>query len=180
MCTLSGMDVRAQIRSLTRLVRFHWLLSVHRARDPHRSGISFGFGVFLGFLPMGAFATVLAFFVSRKTGLPAPPAIAGTFTGNWFTAPFIYAASWWTGKLLTTGRIPGAQVPTETVVKTEGWREAVLSFLAQGPSFMLGIVVVSLLAGLVGYFVISNAVTQVRKIRHLRYMRHIERMGSAS
>lgn len=174
---LDPMDVRGQIRSLSRLVRFHWLLSVHRSRDPHRSGVSFGFGVFLGFLPMGALATVLAFFVSRKTGLPAPPAIAGTFTGNWFTAPFIYAASWWTGKLLTTGRIPGAQVPAQTVDKSDGWREAVLSFLAQGPSFMLGIVVVSLLAGLVGYVVIRNAVIQVRKIRHLRYARHIERMG---
>lgn len=169
------MELTGKLRGLGRLARFHWLQSVHRTRDPHKAGLSFGFGVFLGFLPMGALATVLAFFVTRRAGLPTPPAVAGTFAGNWITTPFIYAASFWTGRLLTTGHLPhfDSSAPKPQGSLLDGF----LSLLSQGPSFLLGIVIVSLLGACVGYLVIRNAVVQVRKIRHLRYARHIETMG---
>jgi uncharacterized protein (DUF2062 family) len=165
---------RARIRGLTRFVRLHWLMSVHRARDPHASGLSFGMGVFLGFLPMGALATVVAILVSRRAQLPLPAAVAGTLTGNWITAPFIYAASLWTGSLLTTGHAP--------VFKTHAmpdahWYDQFFRILSMGPSFLLGIVLVSLLGGVIGYFAIRTAVTQVRKIRHAVYAKHIERLS---
>lgn len=174
MSTLSDMIDRSRIRSLLRLVRFHWLLSVHRARDPHAAGLSFGFGVFLGFLPMGALATVAALLLTRKAGLPSPPAIAGTFAGNWITTPFIYAASLWTGSVLTTGKMP-----TIPHVPAEGahWYDSFLAVLSYGPSFLVGILLVSLAAGVVGYFVIRSAVKQVRAIRHRLYARRIESMG---
>jgi uncharacterized protein (DUF2062 family) len=130
-------------------------------------------GVFLGFLPMGALATVVAILISRRADLPLPAAVAGTFTGNWITAPFIYAASLWTGSLLTTGRAP---VFKAQAIPDEHWYEQFLRILAMGPSFLLGIVIVSLVAGLVGYVVIRVAVIQVRKIRHAVYTRHIDRL----
>lgn len=172
MCTLSSMGIRGQLRGLGRFLRFHWLLSVHRSRDPHKAGLAFGLGVFLGFLPMGALATVAAFFVTRKAGLPVPPAVAGTFTGNWVTTPFIYAASFWLGQVLTTGRMPRLGM----VSVDGGFLEGLRSLLAHGPSFLLGMLMVSLLAGAVGYLVIRLAVAEVRKIRHALYARRIERM----
>lgn len=166
------MDLKARLRGVFRLLRLHWLLSVHRSRDPHMAGLSFGLGVFLGFLPIGAFATLLSALLPRRLRLPAPPAVAGSFTGNWLTAPFIYAASIWTGSLLTTGASPRwAPPPSDS-----HWFQHLLSLLRMGPSFLLGILVVSLAAGAFGYGLIRVLVPLMRRLRHRVYARKIERL----
>lgn len=166
------MDLKARLRGVFRLLRLHWLLSVHRSRDPHMAGLSFGLGVFLGFLPIGALATLLAVLVPRRLRLPAPPAVAGTFAGNWLTAPFIYAASIWVGSLLTTGASPRWTPPPPD----SHWSQHVLSLLRRGPSFLLGILVVSLAAGAFGYGLIRVLVPLMRRLRHRVYARKIERL----
>jgi len=166
------MDLKVRLRGVFRFLRLHWLLSVHRSRDPHMAGLSFGLGVFLGFLPIGAFATLLSALLPRRLRLPAPPAVAGSFTGNWLTAPFIYAASIWTGSLLTTGASPRwAPPPSDS-----HWFQHVLSLLRMGPSFLLGILVVSLAAGAFGYGLIRVLVPLMRRLRHRVYARKIERL----
>ena len=166
------MDLFGRLRGVLRFVRLHWLHSVHRARDPHVAGLSFGFGVFLGFLPIGAFATILAAFIPKRLGLPVPPAVTGTFAGNWLTAPFIYAASLWTGSLLTSGSAPRWVPPPSD----SHWSAHVLSVLRMGPSFLLGIAVVSLAAGGVGYGLIRVLVPLARRLRHRLYAHRIERL----
>jgi uncharacterized protein (DUF2062 family) len=138
----------------------HWLQSAHRARDPHHAALSFGLGAFLGFLPIGALATVVAALAPRRLGLPTPPAVAGTFAGNWLTAPFIYAASVWTGSILTSGR-PPRWIP----LPQAHWTEHFFSVLRYGPSFLLGILVVSVVAGAAGYGFMRLAIPLARRVR---------------
>lgn len=134
-------------------------------------------GVFLGFLPMGALATVLAIMVSRRTHLPLPAAVAGTLTGNWITAPFIYAASFWICSILTTGHAPQFQLhAAEGTSAHAHWYEPIMRPLSHGPSFLLGILVVSLLGGIIGYVFIRIAVLQARKLRHVVYSRYIDHL----
>jgi uncharacterized protein (DUF2062 family) len=136
------------------------------------AGLSFGLGVFLGFLPIGAFATVLAAFLPRRVGLPVPPAVTGTFAGNWLTAPFIYAASFWVGNFFTAKNASRWMPPPPD----SHWSAHVLAVLRMGPSFLLGIIVVSFLAGMVGYGLIRILVPVMRRLRHHVYARKIERL----
>lgn len=156
-----------------RMLRYHKLHVVHRSRDPHPAAFSFALGVFLGLMPISVFATMIALFVPRKLGMRTLPAVIGTFTSNWFTAPFILAASAMMGQLLTKGRIVGfkAMLPPEN----QAWQQHFLFFFHQGKAFLLGITVVSLLGGLLAYAVVYWSVEAAIKLRRARVM---ERMRS--
>ncbi len=155
------------------MFRYHQLHVVHRSRDPHTAAFSFALGVFLGLMPISIFATMLALFVPRRLGMRTLPAVIGTFTSNWFTAPFIIAASAMTGQFLTTGRIAGfkAMLPHDNL----GAREAIVDVFRQGGAFMLGITVVSFVGAAIAYWLVFGA---VRTAIQLRRAKIVERMRS--
>ncbi len=160
------MRLRFQIPTwseIRRTLRYHQLHVVHRSRDPHGAAFSFALGVFLGLMPISVFATMLALVVPRRLGMRTLPCVIGTFTSNWFTAPFILAASAVTGQFLTTGHFAGfrAMLPAEG----EGAREAIMDVFRQGGAFLLGITAVSVVGGLVAYVLVYWAVVSAVKIR---------------
>lgn len=161
------------LEEIRRTMRYHKLNVVHRSRDPHPAATSFAIGVFLGFMPISVFATVLAVVLPRRLNMRTIPCVVGTFTSNWITGPFIVAASAMMGQLLTTGHIAGfkAMLPPEDL----GLRESFLFFLSQGWAFMLGITVVSLLAAIVSYAIVYWSVVCAIKLRQAKVM---ERMHS--
>jgi uncharacterized protein (DUF2062 family) len=161
------------LAEVRRTMRYHKLNVVHRSRDPHPAATSFAIGVFLGFMPISVFATVLAVVLPRWFSLRTIPCVVGTFTSNWITAPFILAASAMMGQLLTKGHIAGfrAMLPPEDF----GLRETFLFLLDQGWAFMLGITVVSLLAAIVSYAIVYWSVECAIKLRQAKGM---ERMHS--
>lgn len=175
--TLSGsVQIHFQIptwQGIRRLLRYHKLNVVHRSRDPHAAAFSFALGIFLGLMPISVFATMLALFVPRRLGMRTIPAVIGTFFSNWITAPFILAASGMMGQFLTTGHIAGfrAMLPPPDL----GWRESASFFFYQGWAFLLGITVVSLIGGLIGYAVVYWS---VRGALGLRKAKLVERMRS--
>jgi uncharacterized protein (DUF2062 family) len=156
-----------------RTLRYHRLHVVHRSRDPHTAAFSFALGVFLGLMPISVLATMLALFVPRRLGMRTLPAVIGTFTSNWFTAPFIIAASAMTGQFLTTGRFAGfkAMLPADNL----GAREAVVDVFRQGGAFLLGITVVSLVGAAIAYAIVYWAVEGAIKIRKAKI---VDRMRS--
>jgi len=164
------MPTLAEIR---RTLRYHKLHVVHRSRDPHPAAFSFALGVFLGLMPISVLATMIALFVPRKLGMRTLPAVIGTFTSNWLTAPFILAASAMLGQLLTKGEIVGfrAMLPPESL----GWHEQIRFFLNQGKAFLLGITVFSVLGGALAYAIVYWSVEAAVKLRRARVM---ERMRS--
>lgn len=158
---------------LRRTLRYHQLHVVHRSRDPHSSALSFAIGVFLGLMPISIFATMLALFVPRRLGLRTLPAVIGTFTSNWFTAPLIIAASAMMGQFLTTGRITGfkAMLPSDGLAS----REAVVDVFRQGGAFLLGITVVAFFGAAIAYAIVHGAIRGAIKIRNAKL---VDRMRS--
>lgn len=170
------MNFKIKIPTLSevrRTLRYHKLHVIHRSRDPHPAAFSFALGVFLGLMPISVFATMIAIFVPRKLGMRTLPAVIGTFTSNWLTAPFILAASAMMGQLLTKGRVVGfkAMIPSDAL----GWEDKLRFFFYQGKAFMLGITVVSLLGGALSYVVVYWSVEAAIKLRRAKL---VERMRS--
>jgi uncharacterized protein (DUF2062 family) len=156
------------LAEVRRTMRYHKLNVVHRSRDPHPAATSFAIGVFLGFMPISVFATLLAVVLPRWLNMRTIPCVVGTFTSNWITAPFILAASAMMGQLLTKGYIAGfkAMIPPEDL----GLRETFLFFLSQGWAFMLGITVVSLMAAIISYAIVYWSVECAIKLRRSKVM----------
>jgi uncharacterized protein (DUF2062 family) len=161
------------LAEIRRTLRYHKLHVVHRSRDPHPAAFSFALGVFLGLMPISVLATMIALFVPRKLGMRTLPAVIGTFTSNWLTAPFILAASAMLGQLLTKGEVVGfrAMLPPENL----GWHEQIRFFLNQGKAFLVGITVFSILGGALAYAIVYWSVEAAVKLRRARVM---ERMRS--
>lgn len=154
------------LAEVRRAMRYHQLNVVHRSRDPHSAASSFAIGVFLGFMPISVFATVLAVVLPRWFNLRTIPCVIGTFTSNWITGPFIVAASAMMGQLLTKGHITGfkAMIPAEEL----GLHETFLFVLDQGWAFLLGITVVSLLAAIISYAIVYWSVECAIRLRRAR------------
>jgi len=159
-----------KIHWLQRAWRFHHMNVVHRSRDPHGAAQSFALGVFLGFMPISVFATVLALLIPRKLGWRTIPAVVGTFTSNWLTAPFILGASVLVGRLVTTGEWGGFH---ELIPHGDGVGQKFEEYLHLGASFFLGITLVSLAAAGVAYLVL---VLLIRTAIRLRQQRVVERL----
>lgn len=158
---------------MQRTLRYHHLHVVHRSRDPHSAAFSFSLGVFLGLMPISVLATMLALIIPRWLGMRTLPAVIGTFTSNWITAPFIIAASAVTGQFLTTGKFVGfrAMLPADDL----GTREVMAGMFRQGGAFLLGICVVSVVGALISYALVYWAVAGAVKIRQAKV---VEKMRS--
>lgn len=160
--------MKIPIQELFRGFRYQHLRVVHRSRDPHSAALSFGLGVFLGFMPLSVFATVLALLIPRRLGLRTIPAVVGTFTSNWITGPFIVGASMVVGQLVTTGQWMGFQelMPAHDL----SWEDKIHAFTTLGVSFFLGITLVSLFAAGVGYSLVFWSVQGAIRLRRQKLL----------
>lgn len=160
--------MKLTFQEITRLLRYQHLRVVHRSRDPHAAALSFGLGVFLGFMPLSVFATVLALVIPRRLGLRTIPAVVGTFTSNWITGPFIVGASMVVGKLVTTGEWTGFH---ELVPDSQLSMEQKLASFAQlGLSFFVGITLVSLFAAAASYSIVFWSVQAAVRLRRQKLL----------
>lgn len=163
--------MKKTFREILRSFRYHHLRVVHRSRDPHTAALSFGLGVFLGFMPLSVFATVLALFLPSRLGLRTIPAVVGTFTSNWITGPFIVGASMVVGQLVTTGEWTGFHelVPTGDL----SFEEKIEAFTSLGASFFVGISIVSLLGAVLGYVIVFWSVQAAIRLRRQQLLERI-------
>lgn len=161
------------LAEIRRTMRYHKLHVVHRSRDPHPAATSFALGVFLGLMPISILATMLALVLPRRLNLRTIPCVVGTFTSNWFTAPFIVGAAAMIGQFLTTGKLVGfrAMLPPEGM----GIEDTIRFFLQQGWAFLLGITLFSIVGALVSYAIVYWSVEGAIKLRQAKVM---ERMRS--
>lgn len=160
-----------KIHWLQRAWRFHHMNVVHRSRDPHGAAQSFALGVFLGFMPISVLATVLALLIPRKLGWRTIPAVVGTFTSNWITAPFILGASVFVGRLVTTGEWSGFQ---ELIPHGGSMAEKFDQYMELGASFFLGITLVSLASALVAYLIMVLLIRTAMRLRQQRVMERLK------
>ncbi len=72
--------------------------------SPHKIGLAFGLGIFLGVLP--GTGAVAAACVAAALRLNLPIMVAGALLTNPLTAPFVYIASYALGHWLFGARLP--------------------------------------------------------------------------
>lgn len=163
--------MKKSFREMIRSLRYHQIRVVHRSRDPNDAALSFGLGVFLGFMPLSVFATVLALLIPRRLGLRTIPAVVGTFTSNWITGPFIVGASMVVGQWVTTGHWTGFRelVPARTL----SFEDKISAFTDLGASFFLGITLVSLLAAAVSYLLVYLSVQAAIRLRQQKVIANL-------
>ncbi|MBI3333274.1 MAG: DUF2062 domain-containing protein [Candidatus Omnitrophica bacterium] len=76
--------------------------------SPHRLGLAFGMGVFLGIIPgTGTIAAAVAATLFR---LNLPVAVAGSLLTNPVTSPFVYAGSYFLGHWLLGDLLPAGKI----------------------------------------------------------------------
>jgi len=163
--------MKKSFQEVFRSLKYHHLRVVHRSRDPHSAALSFGLGVFLGFMPISVLATFLALIIPQRLGLRTIPAVVGTFTSNWITGPFIMGASMVMGQLVTTGRWMGFH---ELVPKGNlDMKEKLGAITDLGASFFLGITIVSSCAAVVGYFLVYWSVMGAVRLRRQKLLQKL-------
>lgn len=151
-------------RSLSRSLRYYAKRVVRLKATPHAVAAGVAAGVFASFFPLGLHFVVAAVVCWLVAGNLMAAAI-GTALGNPLTMPFLWGASWETGKLILHEHLPavpqhlGAMM--EHLSLSQLW-EPVLKPMT------IGAVPLGLLAGFVAYGLTRWGMTVFREGRRRR------------
>ena len=150
-----------------RAMRYQLLKFVRIRATPHAIGIGVATGIFSAFLPLVGVHMALAAALAWMFGGNMIAAVASTLlVGNPITYPFVWAAAWETGQMIlgSKAKSMGTIHLHELVHKLslgELWAPILKPLL-------IGSIPLGLAGGLVGYFVMVQAVTIVRARRQAR------------
>ncbi|HZG26866.1 hypothetical protein SAMN05421890_4719 [Ensifer adhaerens] len=153
--------------TFSRAMRYQLLKFVRIRATPHAIGIGVAMGVFAAFLPLVGVHMALSAALAWVFGGNMIAAVACTLLiGNPFTYPFIWAAAWEAGQMIlgTNAKSMGTIHLHELVHKLsfgELWAPILKPLL-------IGSVPLGIAGGVVGYFVMVQAVTIFRARRQAR------------
>lgn len=152
-------------RSLSRSLRYYAKRIVRLNASSHAVSAGVAAGVFASFFPLGLHFVVAAVVCWLVAGNLVAAAI-GTALGNPLTMPFLWGASWETGKLILHERLPRGSIPhlgamMEHLSIAQLW-EPVLKPMT------IGAVPLGLLSGLLAYGVTRWGMTAFRERRRKR------------
>ncbi|MCD2171956.1 DUF2062 domain-containing protein [Rhizobium sp. C4] len=155
--------------TFSRSMRYQLLKFVRIRATPHAIGIGVAVGIFSAFLPLVGVHMALAAALAWALGGNMIAGVASTIlVGNPFTYPFIWAAAWETGQMIlgSKAKSMGTIHLHELIHKlslSELWAPILKPLL-------LGSIPLGIAGGLVGYFVMVQAVTIIRARRQSRLM----------
>lgn len=153
--------------SFGRAMRYQMLKFMRIRATPQAIGIGVGTGIFSAFLPLVGVHMALAAALAWMFGGNMIAAVACTvLVGNPFTYPFILAATWETGQMILGAKAKsmGTIHLHELVHKlslSELWAPILKPLL-------IGSIPLGLAGGLIGYFIMVQAVTIFRARRQAR------------
>jgi uncharacterized protein (DUF2062 family) len=169
------------------LTRFREALQhlLHLEDTPRRIALAFAIGVFIGFSPPTGLHIVVAILVAWVMGLNKAIMVFGSLVNNPWTMVPIYATCLWVGVHLYgihrftpidwNAVMPGTLIHQFEAAGAEGQglfsalASTGLHFIDQFRTyfipFLIGTVVVGLVASVVSYFILISIVTEYRKIR---------------
>ncbi|NJB66890.1 hypothetical protein GGQ74_000530 [Desulfobaculum xiamenense] len=156
---------------LKRWTRYHYLRIMRLAATPHSIAMGLALGIFVGFLPIIPFQTIVVLalaFVFRGNKIAAA---LGTWISNPVDLPFFYYGLYLVGSLVLPFAGPGFD-PHHLEMKQlieAGW-ELFAMMLTGG--LILGIP-----ASVITYFATSKAVSVYRKRRMLRMLKKRTHIG---
>ena len=148
---------------MTALARLRTQLShlLHLNESPHRTALAFALGLFIAFSPTYGFHTLSAVFVIWAFRLNAVAVMTGAFVNNPWTVVPIIAATFWTGFALL-GRPEGSGTfQWEHLTLEQLYEQIHLSIVP----FLVGGLVLSLAAAVIGYPIVYAIVSKARASR---------------
>jgi uncharacterized protein len=169
------------------LERFRNLIGklLHLNDTPKRIALAFAIGVFIGFSPPTGLHAALALVLAWIIGLNKVIMVLGTFVNNPWTLVPIYGSCLWIGlHLYGEHRIPpmdwssvmpgnlihhfedaGAQGESLLAALTSTAVYFIGQFRSYFVPFLIGTIVLGLVASIAAYFVVHSAIVEYRKIR---------------
>ncbi|MFE0013871.1 DUF2062 domain-containing protein [Mesorhizobium sp. NPDC059054] len=153
-------------RSLSRSLRYYAKRVVRLKATPHAVAAGVAAGVFASFFPLGLHFVVAAAVCWLVAGNLVAAAI-GTALGNPLTMPFLWGASWETGKLILHEHLPHKRVPQHLGAMMEHLSLSQLWEPVLKP-MTIGAVPLGLLTGCVAYGLTRWGMTAFRERRRRR------------
>jgi len=153
--------------TFSRALRYQLLKFVRIRATPHAIGIGVAMGIFAAFLPLVGVHIALSAALAWMFGGNIIAAVTSTvLVGNPFTYPFIWAAAWEAGQMIlgSKARSMGTIHLHELVHKlslSEIWGPILKPLL-------IGSIPMGIVGGIVGYFIMVQAVTIIRARRQAR------------
>ena len=163
------------IRSITRLPKYY-LLRIRRLRgDPTYLAKGFGFGVFMGVLPLVPVQTILIIPLSITFRVSTIAAvIAATLVSNPLTFVPQYYITWKLGNAILPGRISWEQLQGVLhTIENEGVLDGIVTFSHLGIQtiavLLTGGMIIGIPAGVISYFIALKAFRGIRRRRAKRH-----------
>lgn len=136
--------------------RFHDLLSLNDS--PHHIALSFAIGIFISITPFLGFHTLMAILVIWLFRLNKVGVLVGTFTNNPWTFTPVYGFGLWLGVRLY-GIEGGMPHINWSGIKLDAFVTYLKPYLMP---FIIGNLLLGLIAAMVSYFIVSYAVQRFR------------------
>ncbi len=128
----------------------------HAEGTPEEIGTAVGFGIFVAFFPIFGTHTALCFGIGWLCRLNPAVILAGSFVNNPFTIVPIFLSGFYVGLLITGTAIP----------ESFSWGIDINTLMELGKvfiiPFIIGNIVLGILAGVIGYFLAVRAVVRYR------------------
>jgi hypothetical protein len=144
---------------------------LHLGDSPERTALAFAVGVFFGFSPLIGLHTVLGLIAAFVFRLNRVAVLVGVYLNTWTLAPM---ASLGTalGFLVLNTSSPFPPLSVETMLSLEFWRQMRSDVAHLLLPFLVGNLLLSLLAALVSYLIVSRL---LRRYHHRRRARQLAR-----
>ncbi len=128
------------------------------SKNPESLARGVGLGLFIGFLPAIGFQVVLAFLTAGFFNANRLITMLGTLVTNPFTAIPVSAFSLWLGDLV----LPGTRL-SEISIKSFDWSQVLSSSGQLGLAYILGCLLLSVTASLIGYAATKLYFTKIHR-----------------
>jgi uncharacterized protein len=126
--------------------------------DPHYVAMGMAIGVFIGATPTIPFHTVLAVGLAFLLRASKPAAVIGVWFSNPFTIPFLYLASYKSGRLLLGNGIPYDLKYDSILELTKAGIDVTLAMLTGG-------VIIGILPAIAAYIAAKKIFIKIRLVK---------------
>lgn len=138
-----------------------WIRKIfHLRSDPHQIALGFALGAFIGVFPTFGLGFIVISLIAVVLKFNVPAAFLGTAIANPFLGPFWMFASYKVGKLIMDFFDSKKEI------------EAAAGFLTKlfhsGLDYIVGNLLISIIAGVISYFIVLKLVVWVAKKRSER------------
>ena len=149
--------IKVSLQKMSQMLKYVWWRLVKSRQEPHQIALGFGIGAFIGVFPTFGLGLILILGLGAIIKFHVPAAIAGTLVANPFLGPFWIFMSVKVGNWVLGGHAK------EVDSIFPDWLTKIFK---AGTGYLLGNLVLSILAAIVSYFIVLLFVTWYQKMKN--------------